>query len=234
RCGTRPEGRVLALLVLLSLQDPAGIDPDSQLAAGRLPEARRAAEQFVAQQPSDPHAHLALGWVWQAWPAEGRYRALDEFRTAERLAPGEPAPLWGQVAVGYRLGSDEGEGIARRALLRLLELRPGDRLAWARFLELYHDDAIWRRGDRALAHRPDPLAAQALARRGPHVPAWLVRAEASFQTGRDSAGYAWYDSALGHADLDSSGALWANARLIATPDEAARFAATGPGDARRF
>src|SRR5439155_1551716 len=140
-----PEGRVLALLVLLSLQDPAGIDPDSQLAAGRLPEARRAAEQFVAQQPSDPHAHLALGWVWQAWPAEGRYRALDEFRTAERLAPGEPAPLWGQVAVGYRLGSDEGEGIARRALLRLLELRPGDRLAWARFLELYHDDAIWRR-----------------------------------------------------------------------------------------
>src|SRR5438034_6851897 len=70
--------------------------------------------------------------------------------------------------------------------------------------------------------------------RSPHVAAWLVRAEASFQTGRDSAGYAWYDSALGHADLDSSGALWANARLIATPDEAARFAATGPGDARRF
>ena len=247
---------MLALLVLLSLQDPAGIDPDSQLAAGRLPEARRAAEQFVAQQPSDPHPHLALGWVWQAWPAEGRYRALDEFRTAERLAPGEPAPLWGQVAVGYRLGSDEGEGIARRALLRLLELRPGDRLAWARFLELYHDDAIWRRVDRALALHPDDLAAlerraliaialeqperadslaaQVLARRGPHVPAWLVRAEASFQTGRDSAGYAWYDSALGHADLDSSGALWANARLIATPDEAARFAATGPGDARRF
>ena len=247
---------MLALLVLLSLQDPAGIDPDSQLAAGRLPEARRAAEQFVAQQSSDPHAHLALGWVWQAWPAEGRYRALDEFRTAERLAPGEPAPLWGQVAVGYRLGSDEGEGIARRALLRLLELRPGDRLAWARFLELYHDDAIWRRVDRALALHPDDLAAlerraliaialeqperadslaaQVLARRGPHVAAWLVRAEASFQTGRDSAGYAWYDSALGHADLDSSGALWANARLIATPDEAARFAATGPGDARRF
>src|SRR5439155_1024771 len=87
---------------------------------------------------------------------------------------------------------------------------------------------------RAATARADSLAAQVLARRGPHVPAWLVRAEASFQTGRDSAGYAWYDSALGHADLDSSGALWANARLIATPDEAARFAATGPGDARRF
>src|SRR5439155_1060215 len=148
----------------LALEDPAGIDPDSQLAGRRLPEARRAAEQFVAQQPSDPHAHLALGWVWQAWPAAGRYRALDEFRTAERLAPGEPAPLWGQVAVGYRLGSDEGEGIARRALLRLLELRPGDRLAWARFLELYHDDAIWRRVDRALALHPDDLVVLEQAR----------------------------------------------------------------------
>src|SRR2546426_602079 len=49
-----------------------------------------------------------------------------------------------------------------------------------------------------------------------------------------SSGYAWYDSALAHAALDSSGALWDNVRLIATPDEAARFAATGPGDARRF
>src|SRR5439155_1073486 len=126
---------------------------------------RRASQPSVLVHPgraaraSDAPAHLALGWVWQAWPAAGRYRALDEFRTAERLAPGEPAPLWGQVAVGYRLGSDEGEGIARRALLRLLELRPGDRLAWARFLELYHDDAIWRRVDRALALHPDDLAA---------------------------------------------------------------------------
>ncbi len=247
---------MLPLLVLLSLQDPAGRDPDSLLAARRLPEARRAAERLVSQQPRDAHAHLALGWVWHAWPTAGRYRALDEFRTAEQLAPGEPAPLWGQVEVGYRLGSDEGEGIARGALLRLLELRAGDRAAWARFLELYHDDAIWRRADGVLAIHPDDLAAlerraliavaleaperadslaaQVLARGGPHVPAWLVRAEASFQLGRDSAGYAWYDSALAHADLDSSGAVWANARLIATPDEAARFAATGPDDARRF
>ncbi|OLC76558.1 MAG: hypothetical protein AUH78_06425 [Gemmatimonadetes bacterium 13_1_40CM_4_69_8] len=201
---------MLALLVLLSLQDAAGRDPDSLLAARRLPEARRAAERLVVQQPSDPHAHLALGWVWHAWPAAGRYRALDEFRTAERLAPAEPAPLWGQVEVGYRLGSDEGEGIARGALLRLLELRPGDRAAWARFLELYHDDAIWRHADRVLALHPDDvaalerraliaialeeperadsLAARVLARRGPHVPAWLVRAEASFQPTSTRAG----------------------------------------------
>src|SRR5204863_242228 len=161
-----------------------------------------------------------------------------------------------QVEVGYRLGSDEGEAIARGALIRLLEVRPDDDAAWERFLELYHDDAVWRRADRALALHPDDpaaalrrgviavaleeparadsLATGVLARRGPDVSAWLVRAAASFQLGRDSTGYAWYDSALAHADIDSSGVLWDNVRLIATPDEAARFAATGLGDARRF
>jgi tetratricopeptide (TPR) repeat protein len=246
---------VFALLVVL-LQDPAAAGPDSLLAARRLPDARRAAERLIAQHPEDAHAHLALGRVWQAWPAVGRYRALAEFRAAERLAPDDTAPLWGQVDVGYRLGSDEGEAIAREALVRLLELRPGDRDVWGRFLELYHDDAIWRRADRALALHPDDpaaverraliavalgeperadsLAARVLGGRGPDVVAWLLRADASFQQGRDSSGYAWYDSALAHADLDSTGALWDNVRLIATPDEAARFAVTGPGDARRF
>jgi len=246
---------VFALLLVL-LQDPATADPDSLLAARRLPEARRVAEHWITQRPDDPHAHLALGRVWQAWPTVGRYQALAEFRTAERLAPDDTAPLWGQVEVGYRLGSDEGEAIARAALVRLLELRPGDRAAWGRFLDLYHDDAVWRRADRALALHPDDpaaalrrgviaaaleeperadsLAARVLARRGPDVSAWLLRAAASFQIGRDSTGYAWYDSALAHADIDSSGALWDNVRLIATPDEAARFAAVGPGDARRF
>ena len=246
---------MFALLVVL-LQDPAAADPDSLLAIRRLPDARRAAERLIAQHPEDPHAHLALGRVWQAWPAVGRYHALAEFRAAERLAPDDTAPLWGQVEVGYRLGSDEGEAIAREALVRLLELRPGDRDVWGRFLELYHDDAIWRRADRALALHPDDpaavercaliavalgeperadsQAARVLGWRGPDVVAWLLRAEASFQLGRDSTGYAWYDSALAHADVDSTGALWDNIRLIATPDEGARFAVTGPGDARRF
>ena len=243
-------------LLLVLLQDRATADPDSLLAAQRLPEARRAAEHWITQRPDDPHAHLALGRVWQAWPTVGRYQALAEFRTAERLAPDDTAPLWGQVEVGYRLGSDEGEAIARGALIRLLEVRPDDDAAWERFLELYHDDAVWRRADRALALHPDDpaaalrrgviavaleeparadsLATGVLARRGPDVSAWLVRAAASFQLGRDSTGYAWYDRALAHADIDSSGVLWDNVRLIATPDEAARFAATGLGDARRF
>src|SRR5437764_425130 len=243
-------------LLLVLLQDRATADPDSLLAARRLPEARRVAEHWITQRPDEPAAHPALGRVWQAWPTVGRYQALAEFRTAERLAPDDTAPLWGQVEGGYRLGGDEGEAIARAALIRLLEVRPGDDAAWQRFLELYHDDAVWRRADRALALHPDDpaaalrwgviavaleeparadsLATGVLARGGPDVSAWLLRAAASFQLGRDSTGYAWYDSALAHADIDSSGALWDNVRLIATPDEAARFAAVGPGDARRF
>src|SRR2546430_8410622 len=191
----------MCALLVFRRQDPAA-DPDSLLAARRLPDARRAAERLVTQRPDDPHAHLALGRVWQAWPTVGRYHALAEFRTAERLAPDDPAPLWGQVEVGYRLGSDEGEAIAREALVRLLELRPGDRDAWGRFLELYHDDAVWRRADRALALHPDDpaaalrrgaiavaleeparaesLATGGLARRGPGVSAPLVRAAARF------------------------------------------------------
>lgn len=243
-----------ALLVVLALQDPSPPDPESLLVAGRLPEARQAAERLVARHPNDARAHLLLGRVWSAWPVIGRYRALQEFRAAERLAPDDAAPLWGQVHVGYRLGSDEGEGMARRALLKLLALRPDDDDAWGRFTELYHDAQGWRRADRALARHPDDpaalerralialaldepgradsLAGLVLARRGAHVLAWLVRADASFQLGRDSAGYAWYDSAIAHAELDSTGVLWDNLRLIATPDESARFDAAGPGDRR--
>ncbi|HEU5260356.1 MAG TPA: GWxTD domain-containing protein [Gemmatimonadales bacterium] len=244
------------LLVALPLQGPGTVDPESLLAAGRLSEARRTAERLVARDPRDARARLQLARVWNAWPVIGRYRALEQFRAAERLAPDDLEPLRGQIEVGYRLGSDEGEAMARAALLKLLALRPDDSDAWARFTELYHSDDIRRRAERVLATHPDDLtalerralialaleeparadslAARVLARRGPHVPAWLVRAEAAFQLDRDAAGYKWYDSALAHADLDSASALWDNVRLIATPDEAARFDAAGPDDRRRF
>src|SRR3989454_4375464 len=44
----------------------------------------------------------------------------------------------------------------------------------------------------------------------------------------------WYDSALAHADVDSTGALWGQVWMIASPAEAARFASTAPQDARAF
>ncbi len=247
---------MVALLLLLVVQDPATPTPDSLLAAGNLPDARRTAEHLVRERPRDARAHLLLGRVWGAWPVVGRYQALEHFRTAARLAPEDPEPRYREMEVGFQLGSDEGDGIAREALLKLFALRPDYRDAWAQFAELYHDETIWRRVDRALARHPDDvlalehravaavaledplradsLAGAVLARRAPHVPAYLLRAEAGFQARRDSAGYAWYDSALAHADVDSTGGLWDNVRLIATPAEAARFDVTGPGDARRF
>jgi hypothetical protein len=247
---------MVTLALMVALQGAAKTDLDSLLAAGDLKAARRAAERLVNAYPNDARARLLLGRVWLAWPVVGRYRALEEFRAAERLAPGDPEAPWGQVAVGYRLGSDDGERIAREALLKLFALAPADPEAWARFTELYHNEAGWRRADRAFALHPndptalerraliaialeqpdraDAFAARVLARRAPHVPAYLVRAAAGFQAGRDAVGYAWYDSALAHADLDSTGALWDNVWFIATPAEAARFAAGDATATRRF
>src|SRR4029077_7445252 len=129
--------------------------------------------------------------------------------------------------VGLRLGDDEGEVMVREAVLRILTLDPEYRDAWDLFTTVFHDDDIWRRADRALALHPadpvaverragiavalddfalaDSLAGQVLAARRPYLPAYLIRAEADFGAGWDSAGYAWYDSALTHADIDSTG-----------------------------
>ncbi len=247
---------MVTLLLGLVMQDPGATRAESLLAAHDLPAARRAAEQLVRERPRDAGAHLLLGRVWLAWPTVGRYDALTQFRTAARLAPGDPEPLYRQAEAGFRLGSDDGEWIAREALLRLFALQSDYRDAWARFAALYHDDDVWRRLDRALAGHPDDptalerravaalglrepqradsLATEGLRRRAASVPLWLVRAEAGFEAGHDAAGYAWYDSALAHADVDSTGALWGQVWMIASPAEAARFDSTAPRDARAF
>src|SRR2546426_4964344 len=152
-------GTVVTLLLGLVMQDPGATRAESLLAARDLPAARRAAEQVVRERPRDAAAHLLLGRVWFAWPTVGRYDALTQFRTAARLAPGDPEPLYRQAEAGFRLGSDDGEWIAREALLRLFALQSDYRDGWARFAALYHDDDVWRRLDRALAGHPDdPMA----------------------------------------------------------------------------
>lgn len=217
------------LLAVLALQDPAAARVDSLLAAGRTHFAR---------------------------PVIGRYAALADFRAAARLAPADPEPLYWQMKVGFYLGSDEGEVLARDAILRILALDPAYADVWDRFLTLYHNDRIWRRADGALARHPDNVVAlerraevaiarerprfadslldEALRRGARRVPAYLLRAEASFDTGRDSAGYAWYDSALTHAELDSTGAMWDAVWMIATPAEIAAQDSTPPDGRREF
>ncbi len=247
---------LFALWLSLHPIDTTYARAESLLALGDLRGARAAAERLVASSPSDPRAHLLLGRVWYVWPVIGRYTALAEFREAARLAPDDPEPLYWQVRVGQFLKSDEGEVMAREALLRILAIVPDYEDCWSLFEGLYHSEDIWRRADRALARHPeslvamerraqiaialekprraDSLAAAILARRTPYIPAYLLRAEAAFDEGRDSTGYVWYDSALAYADVDSTGALWDGVWMIASPAEVARAHATAPGERRRF
>jgi hypothetical protein len=211
---------------------------------------------LMLQAPARAESLLAVGRTQFAGGVVGRYAALESFRAAARLAPADPEPLYWQMQVGFYLGSDEGDVIAREALLRLLKLDPGYKDAWERFHDLYQNPAIWRRADRALAAHPDNATAldgrvelaialeqpqradslleQIARRRGLRVPDYLLRAEAAFLAGDDSAGYRWYGAALDHADADSTGALWGRVWMIATPAEAAAHEATLPGERRAF
>src|SRR5712691_6186046 len=150
---------MLALVLALLQQDTSFARAESLLARHDLGAARRIAEQLVRTHPNDPTAHLLLGRIWFAWPVVGRYQALEEFRTAARLAPADPEPRYWQVRVGQYLGSDEGERMMREALVKLLALQPGCRGCWETFGELYHSPDIWRQADAALAcHPDDPVA----------------------------------------------------------------------------
>jgi len=199
---------------------------------------------------------LAAGRAHFAGRVVGRYPALEAFRAAARLAPGNPEPLYWQMKVGFYLGSDEGDVIAREAILRILAINPDYEDVWERFQALYRNPGIWRRADGALAAHPDdpvamerraelavaleqPLRAdsllgEVLRRRAPYVPAYVLLAEANFLAGRDSAGYRWYDSALVHADLDLADEMWDRVWMIASPDEVAAHDATAPGERRPF
>ena len=221
---------MLALLLVVSaasgaLQDRSGARAESLLAVGRA--------QFVR-------------------PVIGRYAALEAFRAAARLAPTNPEPLYWQMKVGFYLGSDEGDVLAREAILKILALTPDYQDVWERFERVYRNPKIWRRADRALAQHPDdlvaierraelaialeePLRAESLlAQLTPSVTVDLARAEANFQAGRDSSGYAWYDSALVYADVDSTGAMWDAVWMIATPREMRTQDSTPPGERRQF
>ncbi len=195
---------------------------------------------------------LVVGRTQYARPVIGRYPALEAFRAAARLAPTNPEPLYWQMKVGFYLGSDEGDVLAREAILKILALAPDYQDVWERFEQVYHNPKIWRRADRALAQHPDnvvaierraelaialeePLRAESLlAQVTPSVTVYLARAEANFQAERDSSGYAWYDSALAYADVDSTGAMWDAVWMIATPREMRAQDSTPPGERRQF
>ena len=243
----------LALLLLQGApQDTATARVEALLASGNVDAAFARATRIVERRPRDPAAHMLLGRVQYARPVIGRFPALAEFRTAARLAPTDPEPLYWQMKVGFYLRSDDGEIIARDALLGLFAVTPDYKDAWERFGDVFHNADIWRRAERALArHGDDPVALEhraelfialeqpasadsLLARRRVTARTSLLRAEASFLAGRGAAGFAWHDSALVHADDDSSDALWDEAWLIASPDEIDHHATLPPGERAAF
>ena len=199
---------------------------------------------------------LAAGKRHFAGRIVGRYPALEAFRSAARLAPANPEPLYWQMKVGFYLGGDEGDVIAREAILKIFALDPEYADVWTRFRGVYQNRDIWRRADRALAPhsdnprvlawraelaialeepaRADSLLAVVLAADPTNIQALVLRAEASFVAARDSAGYAWYDSALAQVDRDTAGALWDRVWMIASPEEIAAQDTLSPESAHAF
>lgn len=247
---------MIALALLLATQQPDLSRAESLLAAGKAFDAAQVAARVVARRPHDAAARLLLGRAHLARPVVGRYAALAAFRAAARLAPEDPAPLYWQSEVGLLLGSDEGEGIAREALIRLFALAPDYRDSWSRFSRLFGNAAVWRRADGAFARHPDdPLAltrrghlailledparaeavlARARARGADGVETALLRAEAAYLGGDPPTGDAWIDTAVAHAAEDSAGALWTRFWPIASPAERAAFGATPPAERSGF
>ena len=229
---------------------------DSVLAAGDVRQALKLATKIVQQRPRDPAAHMLLGRVHYARPVVGRFPALEEFRTAARLAPNDPEPLYWQMQVGFYLRGDDGESVAREALLALFAVTPNYLDAWERFRDVYRNRDIWLRAERAFARhgeqpvalehraellialeqgaRADSLLGIVVAKGAAGVPTYLLRAEANFFAGNPRAGFAWHDSALAHADSDPGDALWDEAWLIASPDEVERHESTPPEERRLF
>ncbi|HJS44495.1 MAG TPA: GWxTD domain-containing protein [Gemmatimonadales bacterium] len=248
-------------LALLAVQGPSpdslSARAESLLARGNVQGAYKLAKKIVEQRPNDAQAHFLLGRVHFDRPIVGRWAALGEFKKAARLAPHDPAPVYWQMMVGFYLRSDDGDRIARDALLQLFAVTPDYLDAWARFRAVYQSPAIWRRAERALARhgddptalehraemwialgdgrRADSLLARVVAQRpAAVVKTFLLRAEASFLAGNSNAGLAWHDSALAHASDDASEALWDEAWTIATAQESNRYAATPANERQAF
>lgn len=229
---------------------------ESLLAHGKLAEARRIVERLEARRPNDPAVLTMLGRIHLAWPVVGRYQAESLLSRAARLDPANPEPLYYIGQVGYLLGGDDGEQIARRGLVPAIALNPDYRDAWQLWLKLYRGDRERRAMIRALEvhrgngnadlHRAQLLVElgqydearallESLIERRPADPvarAWQARA--LFGAGMDEAGSAVYEQALRLAEFDSGRVLWDQLRGIASPAERATYAMTAPAERAAF
>ncbi len=236
---------------ILALSDSA----DVALEEGNLGLARELAGRALKRAPNDPKVLISRGRVYLAWPRIGRFRALELFRRAARLAPDDAEPHYWMGRAGMALLGDDGEAIARRGLERALALDPLYRDAWELWRRLYRSpEARARMVELLRAHSGElavrariaqlsvengdcQLADSALAEleqelTDPRWPAW--RAECAFIRGRDEEGAEHYERAIALADRDATDALWAQVASLARPHERAAYAALPAAARPRF
>ncbi|HVO45590.1 MAG TPA: hypothetical protein VMT29_04575 [Steroidobacteraceae bacterium] len=225
------------------------------LAAGRTEDAIRIAERYTRSHPRDERGFLLLGDAWFANMPVGRFQAARAYEAAERLAPRDSEPPYKYALVGLWLGGDDGEGMARHGVERVLELAPLYRDAWDLWLTLFRGEASRRR----MRQRLEPFAVEPVVRfrlallwledeayaqadalldsalvADSANPAYLaLRAQSAFEAGDTAGGARFYERALANADRDTTDYLWHQAVGIASPAEVEAWSAGIPPARRR-
>ncbi len=213
----------------------------SLIAANRIEDAIQVADGYTREHPRDEQGFLVLGDAWFKHMPIGRLQAAQAYQQAERLAPRDPAPPFEYAQVGLWLGADDGEGMARQGLERVLALDPLYPDAWDDWLTLFRNTSSRSRMRQRLApFAGDPVVRARLAllaiederyREANRLldsaltadstrAAWLaLRAQSAFEDGDTATGWAMYRRALSHADQDTTDALWHQVIGIARPWE---------------
>jgi tetratricopeptide (TPR) repeat protein len=253
---------LLPIVASLTLAQTPSLDslPDAlvraqaALAAGRVADAIDVAQHYTLDHSRDPRGFLTLGDAYAARMPDGRFRAIEAYREAARLAPRSHEAPYRIAQMGLRLGGADGERIAGDALERVLDLDPLYKDAWDQWLGLYRNSGGRRKMiERLLPYRGQPVIHARVAQllieeeRYPEANAlldsvlvtdstnvlWLaLRAQGALEAGDTLEGIRVYRNALAHAAYDSTGELWRQVVGIATPDEVRVWGAGVPGELR--
>jgi tetratricopeptide (TPR) repeat protein len=260
---TRPNRTigVLGLIALALGTDPAhgrpALGPDLQgptaesaalllrardtLALGDLGAAIRLGERYTRRYPEDPAGPLLLGDAYMRRMPAGRFRAMEYYRAAQRLAPESPVPPYRLAVAAFYIGGADGERIAREGLERILALDPAYPGAWEKWRLLYRSPSDRRKVIGLLrTHAASAKVAERLSvlyiedEQYPTADSvldgllvgdetnasWLaLRAQSAFEAGDTATGVAFYQRAIADADRDSVGVLWQQVVGIASPSE---------------
>ncbi len=211
------------------------------LSTGNITEAIDQSQRYVWSHPQDPKGFLILGDAYAARMPDGRFRAIDAYNAARRLAPNNPDPVYRIAQMGLRLGGADGERIAGDNLERVLKADPLYRDAWDEWLTLYRNsggrrkiiDLLSPHRDNAIVRgriaqllieeeryeEADRLLDSSLAAESSNV-AWMaLRAESALESGDTIVGLHFYRRALASAAFDSTDALWRQVVGIEPTDE---------------